>query len=318
MENPSTQKIVRQVPCEMSGMRLDHVLTQLYQDYSRTCLQRWLDAGHIRVDRSTLLNRKSRVRGGEEVELYPPEEIRNDKWQAEPIPLEIVYEDDQLLVVNKPVGLVVHPAAGHADGTLVNALLHHTPQLEKLPRAGLVHRLDRDTSGILVVAKTLAAHKSLIEQLQARTMGRCYEAVVCGVLTGGGRVEAPVGRHPVDRKRMAVVQTGRKAVTHYHVIHRFSAHTHIRLQLETGRTHQIRVHMQHIGYPLVGDPVYGQRLRLPKGNSEALRTCLSGYRHQALHAAKLELVHPENRKVMSWQVSLPEDMQQLIAQLEEG
>ncbi|RMH12967.1 MAG: 23S rRNA pseudouridine(1911/1915/1917) synthase RluD [Gammaproteobacteria bacterium] len=315
MENPSIQKIVRQVPWEMSGMRLDHVLAQLYQDFSRTCLQRWLDAGHIRVDHLALLNRKTRVRGGEQVELCPPQEKRNEDWQAEPIPLAIVYEDDQLLVVNKPVGLVVHPAAGHASGTLVNALLHRVPQLEKLPRAGLVHRLDRDTSGLLVVAKTLVAHKSLVEQLQQRTMGRSYEAVVCGVMTAGGCVDAPVGRHPVDRKRMAIVQNGRKAVTHYRVIQRFSAHTHIRLKLETGRTHQIRVHLQHIGYPLVGDPVYGQRLRLPKGSSVALRTCLSGFRHQALHAVQLELTHPETHEQMSWHSDLPEDMQQLLEQL---
>lgn len=224
----------------------------------------------------------------------------------------MIYEDDALLVIDKPAGLVVHPAAGNWEGTLVNALLHYASELANLPRAGVVHRLDKDTSGLLVVARTLAAHKSLVTQLQARTVKREYDAVAAGVMTAGGTVEAPIARHPVDRKRMAVVGGGREAVSHYRVARRFRAHTHVKVQLETGRTHQIRVHMAHIHYPLVGDPVYGGRLRVPAGCSEILRETLQHFKRQALHAGALGLLHPASGEAMNWQVPLPTDMKNLL------
>jgi 23S rRNA pseudouridine1911/1915/1917 synthase len=227
----------------------------------------------------------------------------------------VVYEDQHLLVINKPAGLVVHPAAGHADGTLVNALLNYAPEVENLPRAGIVHRLDKDTSGIMVVARSLIAHTSLVEQLQERTMGREYEAVVVGTMTGGATVDAPIGRHPTDRKKMAVVAAGKPAVTHYRLLERFAAHTHIRCKLESGRTHQIRVHMAHVRHPLVGDPAYGGRLRLPKGTTEELREELARFQRQALHARQLTLEHPETGAILTWETPLPADMVQLIAAL---
>lgn len=236
-------------------------------------------------------------------------------WQAEEITLDIVYEDEHLLVINKPAGLVVHPAAGHADGTLVNALLNYAPEVENLPRAGIVHRLDKDTSGVMVAARSLVAHTSLVDQLQTRTMGREYDAVVVGTLTGGATVDAPISRHPRERKKMAVVPSGKSAVTHYRLVERFAAHTHIRCKLESGRTHQIRVHMAHVKHPLVGDPMYGGRLRLPKGTTEELREALAAFNRQALHARQLTLEHPETGETMSWEVPVPEDMVELMAAL---
>jgi 23S rRNA pseudouridine1911/1915/1917 synthase len=235
------------------------------------------------------------------------------RWRPQSLPLDIVYEDDSVLVINKPAGLVVHPGAGNVDGTLSNALLHHAPELETVPRAGIVHRIDKDTSGLLVVARNLAAQKSLVEQLQARAFDREYEALTQGVMTAGGTVDAPIGRHPVNRLRQAVVPNGKEAITHYRVLEKFRAHTHIRVKLETGRTHQIRVHMAHIHYPLVGDPVYGGRLRIPAGATAELEAALRGFRRQALHAALLGFVHPRSGEFMSWQAPLPEDMVQLLA-----
>ena len=226
-----------------------------------------------------------------------------------------MYEDEHLLVINKPAGLVVHPAAGHADGTLVNALLNHAPEVENLPRAGIVHRLDKDTSGIMVVARSLIAHTSLVDQLQTRTMGREYEAIVVGTLTGGSTVDAPIGRHPRERKKMAVVPTGKPAVTHYRLVERFAAHTHVRCKLESGRTHQIRVHMAHVKHPLVGDPQYGGRLRLPKGTTDELRDVLASFQRQALHARQLTLEHPQTGEILTWEVPLPDDIEGLLAAL---
>jgi len=294
-------------------MRLDQALAQLFSDYSRSRLSQWLKAGQVRVNGEQRRGR-DKVWGGEQIEIRAEvEELTS--WEAEAIPLSIVFEDAYLIVINKPAGLVVHPAAGNPAGTLVNALLHHEPALSTIPRAGVVHRLDKDTSGLLVVAKTLPVQKSLVEQLQARRLLREYEAVVTGVMTAGGMVEAPIGRHPVHRKRMAVIPNGKPAVTHYRVVERFRAHSRIRCRLETGRTHQIRVHMAHIHYPLVGDPVYGGRLRLPKDCSEALATTLREFRRQALHAARLGLIHPQSGKAMEWNASLPADMEQLLAAL---
>ena len=266
------------------------------------------------------------VKLGETVVLVPETASSvPERWLPEALPLQILHEDEALLVVDKPAGLVVHPAAGHAGGTLVNALLHHHPPLEALPRAGIVHRLDKDTTGLMVVAKTLEAHAVLVAALQAREVHRAYEAVVVGVMTGGGKVDAAIGRHPTDRKRMAVrPQGGKTAVTHYRVLERFRAHSRIRVRLETGRTHQIRVHMAHRGYPLVGDPVYGGRLRLPRGASEELIRTLRGFRRQALHAARLELAHPLSGEWMGWRSPLPVDMAALLealrqdAQAQEG
>ena len=231
------------------------------------------------------------------------------------MPLEILYEDSALIVLNKPPGLVVHPGAGNREGTLVNALLHHAPELANVPRAGVVHRLDKDTSGLLVVARTLAAHTHLVAQLQARTVKREYFAIVAGVMTAGGTIEAPVGRHPSERTRMAVVVGGREAVTHYRVLERFRGHTYVRVNLETGRTHQIRVHMAHLHYPLVGDPTYGGRLRLPADSSSTLREALRHFKRQALHAGVLGLIHPESGAALQWDAPLPADMQQLLEAL---
>ena len=242
------------------------------------------------------------------------EEVR---WEAQALDLDIVYEDESILVLNKPAGLVVHPAAGHADGTLVNALLAHAPELSQVPRAGIVHRLDMDTSGIMVVARTLQAHGSLVAQLQARTVRREYCAVCIGTLTGGGTVDAPIGRHPRQRKKMAVLEAGGKhAVTHYRVSRRFGHHTCITVSLETGRTHQIRVHMAHRRHPLVGDPAYGGRPRLPRGASDELIVALRQFPRQALHAKVLGLIHPGQGEEMRFECPLPSDMIDLLAILE--
>lgn len=240
-----------------------------------------------------------------------------DRHAAQDIPLDIVYEDDDILILNKPSGLVVHPAAGHADGTLLNALLHHCPAIGHVPRAGIVHRLDRDTTGLMVVAKTIQAQTELVAQLQDRSMGREYEAIVHGVMTGGGCVDEPMARHSKNRLKMAVVGVGKEAITHYRVLEKFRSHTHIRLKLETGRTHQIRVHMSHINYPLVGDPLYSGRVRLTKGASEEMRELLKHFRRQALHAKKLELWHPQTGQQMSWEIDLPDDFEALRRVLKE-
>jgi 23S rRNA pseudouridine1911/1915/1917 synthase len=305
-----------EVPQACAGQRLDQALAGMFPDYSRSRLTQWVKEGQVRVD-GQVRRPRDKVLGGERVEveaLAEPEE----RWAAEPIPLEIVYEDASILVINKPAGLVVHPAAGNRDGTMLNALLHHAPELASVPRAGIVHRLDKDTTGLLVVARTLKAQASLVAQLQARALTREYDAVVVGVLTGGGTVDAPIGRHPVDRKRMAVVPGGKRAVTHYRLAERFAAHTHLTARLETGRTHQIRVHMAHIKHPLVGDRVYGGRLRLPPGCGETLRESLRGFPRQALHARRLGLNHPETGEYVEWSVPLPADMERLLAALRDG
>ncbi|MEX2365450.1 MAG: 23S rRNA pseudouridine(1911/1915/1917) synthase RluD, partial [Pseudohongiellaceae bacterium] len=242
-----------------------------------------------------------------------------DDWQAEDIDLDIVYAAEALLIVNKAAGLVVHPAAGNQHGTLLNALLFRYPELENLPRAGIVHRLDKDTSGLMMVALTLASHRSLVAQLQERSIIREYQAVVVGLITAGGVVDAPIGRHPAVRTRQAIVKGagGRDAVTHYRVLEKFRSHTHIQLKLETGRTHQIRVHMAHMGYPLVGDQTYGGRLKLPRGASAELIDCLRSYKRQALHAFHLGLQHPQSGEYLEWYAPLPQDMQHLLGILEQ-
>jgi len=302
------------VPAELGEMRLDQAVAQLMPEHSRSRIQDWIKSGALRVN-DDIRRPKDRVVAGDRIALQIVVEATED-WQAEAIALDIRYEDEHILVLNKPAGLVVHPAAGHESGTLLNALLHHCPEIDHLPRAGIVHRLDKDTTGLMVVAKTLVAHTSLVDQLQTRTMGREYEAVVHGEMTGGGQVQAPLGRHPTNRQKMAVVTNGKPALTHYWILARFTGFTHLRLKLETGRTHQIRVHMAHIHYPLVGDPVYGGRMKWPKGATPELLRQLPQFKRQALHAKRLQLVHPVTGETLSWEVPLPDDFMALLALLE--
>lgn len=291
-------------------MRLDQVLAELFSDFSRSRLQRWLKQGQVEVDGKCLRGR-DKVHGGEYLTLRIEHEDEVD-CQPQAIELDLVHQDDALLVINKPAGLVVHPAAGNWDGTLQNGLLHLDPDLARIPRAGIVHRLDKETSGLLVVARTLAAHKSLIEQLQARSLKREYRAIAQGVMTAGGTVDQPIGRHPTNRIRMAVVASGKPAVTHYRVLERFRAHSYLKVNLETGRTHQIRVHMAHIRHPLLGDPLYGGRFRIPRGVNEETVEALRQFKRQALHAQTLGLVHPESGEFVEWSAPLPDDFQQIL------
>ncbi|WP_027857397.1 23S rRNA pseudouridine(1911/1915/1917) synthase RluD [Marinobacterium jannaschii] len=300
-----------QVGDELVGKRLDQAVAQLFPDFSRSRLQGWIKDGSLTVDGAEKRTR-DKLFGGETIRIDTELDVI-DQHQAQDIALDIVYEDDDIMVINKPAGLVVHPAPGHPDGTLLNALLHHSPEIAQVPRAGIVHRLDMETTGLMVIAKTIQAQTELVVQLQERAMGREYEAITNRVMTGGGTVDEPMGRDSKNRQKMAVVGVGKEAVTHYRVLGKFRAHTHIRLKLETGRTHQIRVHMAYINYPLVGDPVYGGRFRLPKGVSEEMQQELRHFKRQALHAKKLELWHPVTGELMSWEVDLPEDLQQLLA-----
>ncbi|WP_035517059.1 23S rRNA pseudouridine(1911/1915/1917) synthase RluD [Pseudohaliea rubra] len=298
-----------------AGERLDQAAARLFPDYSRARLQSWIKAGELRVAGEQRRPR-DRVTAGDRLTVSA-EQLEEVTWAAQPIDLTILHEDEHIIVIDKPAGLVVHPAAGHGDGTLVNALLAHAPVMATLPRGGIVHRLDKDTSGLLVAAKTLPAHRSLVEQLQARTMGREYLALCLGALTGGGTVDAPIGRHPRQRKKMAVVQHGGKpAVTHYRIAERFRHYTLLRVKLETGRTHQIRVHLAHRHNPLVGDPVYGGRLRLPAGASDELLLALRAFRRQALHARALELQHPASGESMLFECPLAEDFAALLEVLQ--
>jgi len=303
------------IPDTLAGRRLDLALAELVPEYSRSRLQQWIRAGQVALD-GRVAQVREKVRGGERVRIDAAI-VGQIADQPQPIALDVLHADADLLVINKPAGLVVHPAAGNPAGTLLNALLHYDPALAALPRAGIVHRLDKSTSGLMVIARNLTAHKRLVDALQARTVRREYLTVVNTVLTGGGTIDAPVGRHPVDRKRMAVTPGGRQAVTHYRVEERYRAHTLVRVSLETGRTHQIRVHMAYKHMPVVGDPVYGGRLRLPAGASAALQDALSGFKRQALHATRLELQHPASAETVSWEAGVPDDMLHLINVLHE-
>lgn len=302
-----------EVPFEMGGQRLDQIAAQLFPEHSRSRLAGWIKDGRLTVD-GAVLRPRDIVHSGAQLVLEAEQEAQGE-WLAQDIELEIVYEDEHILVIDKPAGLVVHPAAGHQDGTLLNALLYHVPDIANVPRAGIVHRLDKDTTGLMVVAKTLEAHTKLVAQLQARSVSRIYEAIVIGVITSGGTIDAPIGRHGVQRQKMAVVDAGKVAVSHYRVLERFRAHTHTRVKLETGRTHQIRVHMSHIGYPLVGDPVYGGRFRIPPVASQTLVQTLREFPRQALHARFLELDHPATGVRMKWESPLPEDFLWLLSLL---
>jgi 23S rRNA pseudouridine1911/1915/1917 synthase len=303
------------VPQEMHSARLDQVAAQLFPQYSRSRLQEWIKQGTLSVDGQQCRPR-DKVSAGASLQIDAELETEVG-WQGEDIALDIVYEDATILVLNKPAGLVVHPAAGHRGGTLVNALLSHAPELAQLPRAGIVHRLDMDTSGILVVARTLPAHNHLVKQLQSRSVKREYCALCIGAMTGGGTVDAPMGRHPRQRKKMAVLAAGGKpAITHYRLAQRFGHHTRITVNLETGRTHQIRVHMAHRRYPLIGDASYGGRPRIPKGASDLLIGTLRNFPRQALHARSLGLIHPTTGEPVQFECPLPEDILRLIAVLE--
>ncbi|MFL6575340.1 MAG: 23S rRNA pseudouridine(1911/1915/1917) synthase RluD [Povalibacter sp.] len=308
MSNAIRQSLV--IPDQHAGHRLDQTLADLLPDYSRTRIKDWIESGQVLVD-GAKLRPKDKVLGGERVEVSAtlPEAVA---VAPESIDLEILHQDKHLLIINKPPGLVVHPGAGNSAGTLQNALLHFDPKLVHLPRGGIVHRLDKDTSGLLVVARTLEAHTALVRALEVHEVEREYEAVCLGVMTAGGTVDAPIGRHPVDRLRQAVREDGRESVTHYRVVHRYRGHTHVRLNLETGRTHQIRVHMAHIHYPLVGDRVYGGRLLLPKGATQELIEALRAFHRQALHAARLAFAHPISGKPVEAKAPVPADMQSLL------
>jgi 23S rRNA pseudouridine1911/1915/1917 synthase len=303
------------VPSEYTGKRFDQVVALLFAEFSRSRLTLWIKEGAILVDGKELKPRE-KLYGGEKIVVNAMVEDM-EVHEAEDIPLDIVYEDDDIMVVNKPAGLVVHPAVGNRTGTLLNGLLHYCPAIAQVPRAGIVHRLDMDTTGLMVIAKTLQAQTDLVGQLQDRSMGREYEAVTYGVMTGGGCVDEPMGRHGTNRLKMAVVSMGKEAVTHYRLLEKFRAHSHIRLKLETGRTHQIRVHMSHINYPLVGDQTYGGRARLPKGIDQDTVDVLRAFKRQALHAKKLELWHPGTGEQMSWEIPLPDDFVALLKALQE-
>ncbi|WP_085297725.1 23S rRNA pseudouridine(1911/1915/1917) synthase RluD [Cognaticolwellia mytili] len=295
------------VPESCLGKRFDQTLAEMFPDYSRSRLKEWILAGHVTVNGQVVDKAREKMFGGEQIAINTEIEAEI-RFEAQDIPLNIVYEDDDILVINKPAGLVVHPGAGNPDGTVLNALLHHCPKLDVVPRAGIVHRLDKDTTGLMVVAKTIAAQTNLVESLQAREITREYEAVANGIMTAGGIVDEPIGRHATKRTHMAVTFSGRPSVTHYRVMEKFRLHTRLRLRLETGRTHQIRVHMAHITHPLVGDPVYGGRPRPPKNASEELRETLRQFKRQALHAAMLSLYHPISGELMTWHADVPKDM----------
>ena len=315
--DPDTTALTARIPPEAAGRRFDQALAELFPDYSRSRLSAWVKAGDVLLDGETVQPRRI-VNGGETVTLRA-QLTQEVPLAPEQIALDVRYEDDDILVVNKPAGLVVHPGAGQPGGTLQNALLNFDAGLAAIPRAGIVHRLDKDTSGVMVVARTLRAHTALVEQLQSRSVHRQYEAVVYGAMIAGGSVDAPIGRHPHDRIKQAVVENSasKPAVTHYRVRERFRAHTLIECRLETGRTHQIRVHMAHVRHPLVGDAVYGGGLRLPKGATPELVAALHAFRRQALHAEKLEFTHPVDGRTISVSVERPADLELLVRALRE-
>jgi len=314
LEEISTQiNRAAEVCVDHCGRRLDQVASELFPEFSRSRLQQWIKEGRLTVDGAQWLP-KRKVLGGEQLEICVSI-VPEGEWVAEDIPLNIVFEDEHLLVIDKTADFVVHPAAGNYSGTVLNALLFHCPPLGLIPRAGIVHRLDKDTTGLMVVAKTLEAHTNLVAQLQARSVKRVYQAVVNGLLTGSGLVDQPVGRHPRQRIKMAVVSGGKEARTHYSLLKRFQGHSHLQLKLETGRTHQIRVHMAHLGYPLVGDSLYAGRFKIHKGASPQLIEHLRNFGRQALHAAELALIHPATGQEISWSSPLPDDFQALLSRL---
>ena len=316
-EEHDSELIEATVPEHLAGKRFDQALAEMFPEFSRSRLTEWIKSGDALLNGEQLKPKMS-VNGGETVSLLVKLQLETDAG-AEDIPLDIIHQDADVLVVNKPAGLVVHPGAGNANGTMVNGLLHFDADLALLPRAGIVHRLDKDTSGLMVVARSLRAHASLIEQLSSRAVHRQYVAVVQGPMVAGGTVDAPIDRHPRDRVRMAVVKEGggREAITHYRVREKFRSHTVVECRLETGRTHQIRVHMAHVKHPLIGDPLYGGAFKLPKAATEFLVSTLRGFKRQALHAEKLSFIHPVSGEQLSFEAPMPEDMVVLIKALRE-
>ncbi|MGL6261563.1 23S rRNA pseudouridine(1911/1915/1917) synthase RluD [Vibrio sp. WXL210] len=298
------------------GQRLDQAIAELFSDFSRSRLKEWLLSGKVSVDGQVVTKPRTKVMGGEVIVLQAELEDE-ERWEAQDIPLDIVYEDDDILVINKPRDFVVHPGAGTPDGTVLNALLHHCPQVAEVPRAGIVHRLDKDTTGLMVVAKTVPAQTRLVRALQKRNITREYEAIAIGRMTAGGRVEQPIGRHSTKRTLMAVSPMGKPAVTHYRVAEHFREHTRIRLRLETGRTHQIRVHMSYLQHPLLGDTAYGGRARIPNGASEELTEHIRQFDRQALHAAMLKFEHPVTREEVEFHAPIPDDMVAITEALRE-
>ena len=299
------------------GMRLDQALASLFQDYSRTRIKDWILGDLVKIDGEIVSRPREKVYTGQVLEINT---ILKDEvvFEAQNIKLDIIYEDDDILVINKSAGLVVHPGAGNPDGTLLNALLYHYPDIIKVPRAGIIHRLDKDTTGLMVVAKTVPAQTHLVATLQSHEITREYDAIAIGSFTAGGRIEAAIGRDKVNRIKMAVTTVGGKhAVTHYRLAEKYRAHTRLRLRLETGRTHQIRLHMSHLGHALIGDPVYGGRPRPPKGASETVKKTLRDFKRQALHACMLSLKHPITSEVMKWHAPTPDDMADLALVLRE-
>jgi len=307
----SEAPIIKILSEEFAGKRLDVVLAELFPEYSRSRLKIWIQQGQVLVNGKTA-RPKNKVSGDETLQLSVQTIESETVCEAEDIPLNIVYQDEAIIVINKPADFVVHPAAGHYSGTMQNALLHFDESLAAIPRAGIVHRLDKDTTGLMVVARNLTSHKYLVEQIQQHEVIREYQAVVHGVMTGGGLVNQPIGRHPRDRIKMAVRENGREAITHYRLLERFREHSHIKVQLETGRTHQIRVHMSYLRHPIVGDPVYAGRQRIPAGAQQDLVDYIQGFKRQALHAWKLSFVHPEHGNEVLFEAPLAEDIQQLI------
>ena len=303
------------IPERMTGYRLDVALSEMLPDYSRSKITAWIKSGDALVNNKAF-KPKDKVNGSQMVMLSLNKKQNND-WSAENITLNIIFEDEDIIIINKPFGLVTHPGAGNWDGTLANALLYYDPELSKLDRAGIVHRLDKNTSGLMVIARNEKSQKYLVEQLQSHSVVREYSAIVYGHMIAGGSVHDPIGRDPKDRVKQAVSSNGKDATTHYRVIDRFKSHTHVKAILETGRTHQIRVHLSHIGYPLLGDPMYGGRVRFPKKASEILKESLLGFKRQALHSKKLTLNHPSTGEPISWKAPLPDDMVELLAILNE-
>jgi len=300
---------------QMKGERVDKVLARLLPEYTRNTIQQWIRQGLVRVNGESA-KQKFKLSGEETLEIQIPCPPVVD-CLPEPIDLEILDQDDQILIIDKPCGLVVHPGAGNPNGTLQNGLIYHNPELAKLPRAGIVHRLDKDTTGLMVVAKTEQARQHLIAQLDSRQMSRQYLAVVNGVMISGETINQPIGRHHQDRLRMSVTPQGKTAITHFRVKRKYRHHCLVQASLESGRTHQIRVHLSWRGFPIIGDRLYGQRNRLPPGASEPFKHCLQTFGRQALHAEKLTLIHPRNNSEASWRSELPEDMKTLMAQLED-
>ena len=296
------------------GQRLDQAIAELFADFSRSRLKEWLLAGKVQVNGEVVTKPRTKVMGGEEITLQAELEDE-ERWEAQDIPLDIVYEDEDIIVINKPRDFVVHPGAGTPDGTVLNALLHHYPDIAEVPRAGIVHRLDKDTTGLMVVAKTVPAQTRLVRALQKRNITREYEAIAIGRMTAGGKVDKPIGRHSTKRTLMAVAPMGKPAVTHYRVAEHFREHTRIRLRLETGRTHQIRVHMSYLQHPLLGDTAYGGRARIPTGASEELTEMIRGFDRQALHAVMLRFDHPVTGEELEFHAPVPDDMVEMTEAL---